>query len=445
MCQQHQCPPGASRSQGTPVSFLQSHFGHPEQCLTKSLGRSSITNLRFHTPKSRNSHRYNAAYDNGAGQLGTGHDVALIDTGPAQRNPALTLTAGVAPGDATALPGLDTVLANLSDGSGNTTDATRYTAQIAWGDGTVTGGTVVADGVGGFDVYSSPHSFVGQGVHEVQVVVTDTETGSQASASVTDAPTPSLALANGGQSVDADGTQVTGDGLLSGDLADIPNLTGITIQLEITVNGNESQYVTTSVNATGSYQYQLADIGLGAVTVQARAMRAGSGGQAPQYGLWSSPLKIRYQPAAMPDVSNLALTDPMIDPSDGSAPMTVDPTFEGQLPEDGENVAGVTIQFEYNGDSTPDGSTTTDPYGRFTFQPQGLQAGNVMIATRASFLDPVSGQSDYSADWSSLTFTYVSVPAVASLDSGLRWNTCRPDMQWTAPSLRAQIRRLRAA
>ena len=69
---------------------------------------------------------------------------------------------------------------------GNTTNAARYTAEIDWGDGTPdSGGTIVANGQGGFVVYGN-HSYANDvNTYTIAVTINDTQTGSTAAATAT--------------------------------------------------------------------------------------------------------------------------------------------------------------------------------------------------------------------------------------------------------------------
>src|SRR5262249_35062549 len=54
------------------------------------------------------------------------------------------------------------------------TDASEFSATIRWGDGAVTGGTVVGDGAGNFDVYGS-HRYSMYSLYAISVQLCDHE------------------------------------------------------------------------------------------------------------------------------------------------------------------------------------------------------------------------------------------------------------------------------
>jgi hypothetical protein len=73
------------------------------------------------------------------------------------------------------------------------------------------------------------------------------------------------------------------------------------------------------------------------------------------------------------------------------------------------SVAFLTVQFDTNGDGTPDASTTTGAGGTFSFKPTGLTAGQVTVLARAIGRE---SNLDY-GDRTSLTFTYQPAAAGA--------------------------------
>ncbi|NLX54390.1 MAG: hypothetical protein GXY58_04695 [Planctomycetaceae bacterium] len=97
--------------------------------------------------------------------------------------------------------------------------------------------------------------------------------------------------------------------------------------------------------------------------------------------------------------------------------ITSDPTIAGSISNDG-SVNGVSIQFDYNGDGSPDGYTTTDSQGDFTHTPSGLLLGPVTIYARTQEFESGLMQYIY-GNWSSVSFTVASgvnaPPVVASL------------------------------
>ncbi len=97
--------------------------------------------------------------------------------------------------------------------------------------------------------------------------------------------------------------------------------------------------------------------------------------------------------------------------------ITSDPTIAGSISNDG-SVSGVSIQFDYNGDGSSDGSATTDSLGDFTHTPSGVLLGPVTIYARTQEFESGLMQYIYGA-WSSVSFTVASgmnaPPVVASL------------------------------
>ena len=86
-------------------------------------------------------------------------------------------------------------------------------------------------------------------------------------------------------------------------------------------------------------------------------------------------------------------------------------TYQGGL-------QGVTIQFDTNGDGTPDASTATDSYGQFQYVPTGLSDGAVTIDVRTAVVDTETRQQLYGG-WVPLSFTYTQPAASSPVVSGL--------------------------
>jgi hypothetical protein len=96
--------------------------------------------------------------------------------------------------------------------------------------------------------------------------------------------------------------------------------------------------------------------------------------------------------------------------SDGTAAVaTVGNALSGVPSGAPASVAFLTVQFDTNGDGTPDASTTTGAGGTFSFKPTGLTAGQVTVLARAIGRE---SNLDY-GDWTSLTFTYQPAAAGA--------------------------------
>jgi autotransporter-associated beta strand protein len=80
-------------------------------------------------------------------------------------------------------PSVSGIWGSFTDDSGNTTNAGEYTAQIAWGDGTTTVGTITVDSSGGFNV-SGNHTYTDSGDYTVTITIADDDGGSAATSSI---------------------------------------------------------------------------------------------------------------------------------------------------------------------------------------------------------------------------------------------------------------------
>ena len=88
-----------------------------------------------------------------------------------------------------------------------------------------------------------------------------------------------------------------------------------------------------------------------------------------------------------PPIATLTLANATNPGTGGEVPTTTDPTLSSQLSGSG-SLNGITVQFDTNGDGTVDGSVVTASNGSgvegaFSYSPQNLAEGQVIIGARA--------------------------------------------------------------
>ncbi|HJT36415.1 MAG TPA: choice-of-anchor D domain-containing protein, partial [Pirellulales bacterium] len=192
-------------------------------------------------------------------------------------------------------------------------------------------------------------------------------------------------------------------------------------QVQIAYNGDGLPDQTVTAKSDGTFSDALSGLPYGSVTVSARAVEFDSTEGAYLYGAWST-LSFNYVPPPPPNILSLGLAD-VTDTATGG---TSDPTIKGSEAGGQGSGSGTTssadgelteIQFDTNGDSTPDGTTLADMQGNFSFTPVGLAYGSVTIAARA--VGHGAGPLTFSP-WFKLTFTYEAPPAQAPSISGFQ-------------------------
>jgi|GEM_PF-2788440 len=191
--------------------------------------------------------------------------------------------------------------------------------------------------------------------------------------------------------------------------------------IEFDTNGDGRAEGVTRTDDQGKFAYAPPGVVDGETTVQVRA-REWVPGLFDLAGAWT-PLSFTLDQSANlpPVVATIGLFDDTGEStSDG---VTTDPRLVGLVGDDGE-LAGLTVEFDQNGDGFVDGSTTTDSQGQFRYSPDGLAVGVVTIQARAveggDQSAMVSGQ-ELAGAWISFSFTLDAgntddAPAVASLE-----------------------------
>lgn len=122
------------------------------------------------------------------------------------------------------------------------------------------------------------------------------------------------------------------------------------------------------------------------ITLSGRARYVNSGGEV-VWGNWSDITFTLFAAGSdvAPPILDLGLAN---DTGDSAADRsTSDPTIEGRIPS---AVAGVTVEIDIDNDGTPDGTTTTDGLGNFSYSPSGLTEGQVSIQARTTVTAPDS-------------------------------------------------------
>jgi large repetitive protein len=152
----------------------------------------------------------------------------------------------------------------------------------------------------------------------------------------------------------------------------------------------------------------------GAVTARVRSSRYDAKAQAEVFGPWSS-LALTFEATPIPSVADLSLV--LDTGSSATDKVTTDPTIRGKLAGD-TNLVAVSVEFDHNGDGTPDGYASTDGAGNFAYRPLGLGLGQATVKVRASQWDENLG-AHVQGSWSPFTLTIEAAPFVPASMGGL--------------------------
>ena len=160
---------------------------------------------------------------------------------------------------------------------------------------------------------------------------------------------------------------------------------------------------TATTDADGNFTFTPTGLPAGKlVEVLARTEWTGAGSSI-VYGDWQSCTFTLDAPAATSfQVVSLELNNDTGNSSTDGA--TADPTVRGQISGPG-TLAGVIVEIDQNGDGLPEGTAATDSQGQFTYTPQDLPEGHVVIAARTA-----DDGTQTPGDWLSLGFVYSSEP-----------------------------------
>jgi hypothetical protein len=187
------------------------------------------------------------------------------------------------------------------------------------------------------------------------------------------------------------------------------------IEFDTTGSGQPDGYAWPDAN--GNFVYRPKYLSYGSVTINSRVESWSPTQNTLVSGPWS-PLSFTYvdQADTAPVLTSLGLADD----STGlvtTATTSTDssPVIAGQVTYQGA-LAGITIQFDTTGGTTPNATATTDDYGRFQFTPSGLTSGTVTVDARTYVVDDVTRQV-LIGPWTPFTFTW-QPPAASPLSIG---------------------------
>lgn len=190
---------------------------------------------------------------------------------------------------------------------------------------------------------------------------------------------------------------------LTGTVTDDGNLNQL--QVEFDIDGDTVVDGTALTDEEGRFLFTPTLLDYGAVTVTARVRQWDAAQDQWLIGAWSS-LSFTYESQTndAPRVVAIGLVNDNGTLDDDG--VTTDSLLTGAVTNEAA-VEGLVVEFDHNGDGTPEGSAVVDRFAQFQYQPEDLAYGSVTIQARAVESD-VSGT--LVGGWTSFTFTYEAPP-----------------------------------
>ncbi|QDU95795.1 Calx-beta domain-containing protein [Lignipirellula cremea] len=185
---------------------------------------------------------------------------------------------------------------------------------------------------------------------------------------------------------------------VSGRITNEGELAGVTIELDLDDDGVLDRVTTT--NSRGEFEHRLHGLAPGTITVAARVREFDDVNKQFLYGSWQS-LTFTYTAP----VDALAAIDSLsFDLGEAGFVEASDAQVTGVVSNDGDP-AGLTVEFDHDGDNIVDGRAYTDAEGGFTYSPQGLAAGTHTL--RARVQESLDNGGTQTSGWSSIEITLV--------------------------------------
>ncbi|MBI3465978.1 MAG: choice-of-anchor D domain-containing protein [Planctomycetes bacterium] len=229
----------------------------------------------------------------------------------------------------------------------------------------------------------------------------------------------------------------TTDPTLTGKVANDGPIGGLRVEFDF--DGNDTVDAFTRTDAAGEFVYRPMGLATGRQwTVRARASEWNETTQLFTPSAWKS-LTFQLDPVEPPAVSLLRLIE-----DDGESPtdlQTTNPRLTGTVTAQG-SVFGLTVEFDHNADGVPEGTALTDYEGNFTYFPQGLDPGQIVIHARARSAAELSNQQTV-GPWVAFAFTLVGSTPASVVDLRLLNDTGESDTDsiTTDPRLTGRVLR----
>ncbi|HWB09894.1 MAG TPA: choice-of-anchor D domain-containing protein [Pirellulales bacterium] len=206
----------------------------------------------------------------------------------------------------------------------------------------------------------------------------------------------------------------------------------VTVQIDTNAGsespGSYTPNASTTADASGAFQFTPSGLAYGSVTIAARAEYYNYSSDSLSYGPWTTSTfnyeQLTYTP---PTIDSLVLAS---DTGGSANPgQTANPTVTGHVSGDTWSVAGSApssalpsattfVEFDTNGDGTPDGYTWPDANGNFVYTPKYLSYGAATINARVESWSPTQNTL-VAGSWTPLTFSYVNEPNTAPVLTSL--------------------------
>lgn len=194
---------------------------------------------------------------------------------------------------------------------------------------------------------------------------------------------------------------LTTDPTLRGQVTDDNSAGSLVVEFDHDNDGVIDGSTVTDEDGHFTYAPAGSAIQAGELTIRARAKESFRGASAaPQYSEWATvTFTLQEAPSSLPQVSDMALMTDSGAPGDG---VTNVPNVSGHVTGSG-GVAGVSVQFDTNGDGAPDATVAAAANGSFSYSPQDLAEGQVVISART--VTAGAGGSQF-GDWKPVQFVF---------------------------------------
>ncbi len=215
---------------------------------------------------------------------------------------------------------------------------------------------------------------------------------------------------------------ITKDPTVKGKVTPPTTATGISVSgvlVEFDEDGDGDAEGFTSTSTTGEFSYRPLTLLPGTVTIRARSRAFDENLRTNIYGTWKEFTFTLEATTFETGTVSLSLAKP----SATNSAQTTDPAIKGTTVIGSGRHA--VVEFDHNGDGTPEGSVATDTTHQFTYVPIGMGVGSHTIRARVREWNPVARQLVI-GDWIEMNYTVVTTtnqtPTVTSLalasDSG---------------------------
>ena len=231
------------------------------------------------------------------------------------------------------------------------------------------------------------------------------------------------------------GDLVTGNATITGLVDNPDNLAGLLVEVDL--DGDLSSAETSVwIDGDGRFVFNPGILNDGTTTISTRVVGWDNYSKEYIFGSWSSlTFNVDKSQDLAPEVTTFETA------SSSNVYVGQNVTFEGQVSNE-LSLNQIVVQFDLDGDLLVDGYTTSDEFGRFSFEFEPFQQGTRSVSVRAIEND-FSGGTTKTGQWQSITLDVLPadaiVPGIASLELFEDTGKSDTDNITSNPTLRGQV------